>query len=141
MSKKKPERIADYKALAALGIARVEVAYDGCGDSGCIDAITAYDAAAVLIEAWPDSNVTIRVRDAAWNEDTQKYEQRFVDKSVPVRDAIEHWCYEILEDHFPGWEIDGGSCGTISIDVKKRRGELEHEARYTDYTLHSVRFS
>ena len=37
--------------------------------------------------------------------------------------------------------IDGGSSGIIDIDVKKRRGQLEHEARYTEYTSDSVRFS
>ena len=58
-----------------------------------------------------------------------------------MRDAIVHWCYELLEDHFPGWEIDGGSNGTIDIDVKKRRGQLEHEARYTEVNSDSVRFS
>ena len=35
----------------------------------------------------------------------------------------------------------GGSSGTIDIDVKKRRGQLEHEARYTEYTSDSVAFS
>lgn len=58
-----------------------------------------------------------------------------------MRDAVVHWCYELLEGHFPGWEIDGGADGTISIDVKMRRGQLEHEARYTETTSHSRRFS
>jgi hypothetical protein len=141
---KKPKttnKVADYAALAALGIARVEITYDGCSDSGCIEAVSAYDLTGQAIEQLPEAPVNIRVRDTVWNETTQEYQQRFIEKSVPVRDAIEHWCYELLEDHFPGWEIDDGSCGTISIDVKKRRGQLEHEARYTDYTLYSVRFS
>ena len=58
-----------------------------------------------------------------------------------MRDAIVHWCYELLEDHFPGWEIDGGSNGTIAIDVKKRRGQLQHDARYTDTTSYTRSFA
>ena len=34
--RKKKDKAADYAALAALGIARVEVSYDGCSDSGPI---------------------------------------------------------------------------------------------------------
>ena len=139
--RKKKDKAADYAALAALGIARIDVTYDGCGDSGCIDTVTAYGAAGQIIEMLPETNVTIRVRDTEWNEEAQSYQTRFAERRVSVRDAVVHWCYELLEDHFPGWEIDGGADGTITIDVKKRRGQLEHEARYTEVTSDSVRFS
>ena len=139
--RKKKDKAADYAALAALGIARVEVAYDGCSDSGCIESVAAYDAAGTVIETLPEGNITIRVRDTVWDKDTKTYQTRFAERQVPAREAIEHWCYELLEEHFSGWEIDGGSSGTIDIDVKKRRGQLEHEARYTEYTSDSVRFS
>ena len=61
--RKKKDKAADYAALAALDIARVDVTYDGCGDSGCIDTVTAYGAAGQIIEMLPETNVTIRVRD------------------------------------------------------------------------------
>ena len=139
--RKKKDKAADYAALAALGIAKVEITYDGCDDSGCIDTVTAYGAAGQIIDMLPEVNVTISVRDTVWDEAAQTYQTRFAERRVSVRDAIVHWCYELLEDHFPGWEIDGGSNGTIAIDVKKRRGQLEHEARYTEYTSDSVAFS
>ncbi len=139
--RKKKEKAADYAALAALGIARIEITYDGSGDGGCIDTVTAYGAAGQIIGMLPEANVIIRVRDTVWNEAAQTYQTSFAERRVSVREAIVHWCYDILEDHFPGWEIDDGSSGTITIDVKKRRGRLEHDARYTEVISDSVRFS
>lgn len=139
--RKKKEKAADYAALAALGIARIEIVYDGCGDSGCIEAVTAYDDDGQIIETMPDRLIAITVRDTVRNAVTNEYERRSIERQVAPREAVEHWCYDILEDHFPGWEIDDGSSGTITIDVKKRRGRLEHDARYTEVISDSVRFS
>ena len=143
MTKKKSpkNKAADYASLAALGIAKIEVIYDGCGDSGCIEEATAYDEAGHVIETMPDTLVTITVRDTVWNADTNRCESRFIEQQVPPWEAIKHWYYDILEDHFPGWEIDDGSSGTITIDVKKRRGKLEHEGRYTETYSDTRRFS
>lgn len=139
--RKKKEKAADYAALDALGIAKIEIIYDGCGDSGCIEEATAYDEAGQVIETMPDTLVTITVRDTVWNEVTDKCEPRFIERQVTPWEAIKHWCYDILEDHFPGWEIDGGANGTITIDVKRRRGRLDHEARFTETFSDSRRFS
>ena len=127
--------------LAALGIAKIEIIYDGSGDSGCIEEATAYDEAGHVIETMPDTLVAITVRDTVWNEVTNKCEPRFIERQVPPWEAIKHWSYDILEAHFPGWEIDDGSSGTITIDVNKRRGKLEHEGRYTETYSDSRRFS
>lgn len=140
-TKRKKEKAADYAALAALGIARIEIAYDGCGDSGCIEGVTAYDEAGQIIETMPDRLIAITVRDTVRNAVTNEYERRSIERQVSPREAIEHWCYDVLEDRFPGWEIDDGSSGTITIDVKKRRGRLAHDARYTEVISDSVRFS
>ena len=139
--RKKKDKAADYAALAALGIARVEIAYDGCSDSGCIESVTAYDAAGQVMTTLPEGNLTIRIRDTVWSDAAQTYQTRFAERQVPVREAVEHWCYELLDEHFSGWEIDGGSSGTIAIDVKKQRGHLEHEARYTDTTSYTRSFA
>ena len=139
--KPKKDTAADYAALAALGIDCVEIAYDGCSDSGCIESVTAYDAAGQVMQTMPVGNIPIRVRDTTWNEKARAYQTRFAERQVPVRKAIEHWCYELLEEHFSGWEIDAGASGTIAIDVNKRRGQLEHEARITETLSDSVTFS
>ena len=138
---KKKEKAADYAALAALGIAKVEITYDGCGDQGCIEEVTAYDAAGQIIDTTSDRPLVITVRETVWNEATQNYEVHMVVRSVGVRQAVEHWCYGLLEAHFAGWEIDGGASGTITINVKTRRGSIEHNARYTDTTSYTRSFS
>ena len=78
--RKKKDKAADYAALAALGIAKVEITYDGCGDGGSIEAVTAYDATGQIIEALPETQLTIRIRDTVWNEATQTYQPRFTER-------------------------------------------------------------
>jgi hypothetical protein len=43
-----------------------------------------------------------------------------------LREAVEQWCYDLLEAEFPGWELDDGSSGEITIDVDKRSGRIAH---------------
>ena len=136
---KKNDRAANYAALSALGIAQVEITYDGCGDSGCIEEIVIYDAAGKRIETLPETPVSVRLRDTVWQDGA--YQTRFAERQLPVREAIEQLGYNLLEEHFAGWELDEGSRGTITLDVRKRRGSIAHEASYTATTSHNVRFT
>lgn len=39
---------------------------------------------------------------------------------------LEAFAYDALEDNHPGWEINEGSHGTITINVKERKAVLSH---------------
>lgn len=42
---------------------------------------------------------------------------------------LEQVAYDILEDRYPGWEINEGSQGTITIHVPERKTVLHHGER------------
>ena len=111
-----------FDALSAAGITSVTVSFDGEGDSGQIEDITAYvsDARQEL----PDVQAAV-VR-AVW--DSEKLE------SAPcsLRDAIVDLCYAVLEDEQDGWEINEGAYGEFTFSVAERRIDLDFNERYLD---------
>lgn len=129
-----------YAALKRLGIVRIEVTYDGSCDAGCIDGITAYDAKGKPIDKLPDEHVTIVRRHSAWDEVKQDYVGRFGPDDVTLADAITDWCYDVLEEQFPSWGNDDGASGTITIDVAKRKGTLDHNERVIETISHERSF-
>jgi hypothetical protein len=85
-------------ALVACGVANVELAYSGCGDSGAIDGVQYRDAAGLRV-----------VRD-----------------NIPqgIREKLETCAYAFLP---PGFEINDGGQGTMTIDLPTRKITLRHE--------------
>lgn len=79
-------KAALFSALAAAGIAIVVVTFDGCGDSGQIEAIDARDVGGEV----PLPDQTIEIVIAPW-EGTEP-ERR----TLPIREAIEAMAYRFL---------------------------------------------
>lgn len=51
----------------------------------------------------------------------------------PEVDATaEDYAYFVLEERFPGWEINDGSAGTIRIDLALGKLNIEFGSRYTE---------
>lgn len=80
-------------------VIKVDVCYSGSGDEGCVDEIEFLDnnENAVPCEISDADNHTIRI-------------------------AAE----TILGEEFPGWGNDGGSSGTISLDVESGKITVDH---------------
>jgi hypothetical protein len=126
-----------YQALSNLGVHKLFVTYSGSGDSGCIDEIEAYDKDAKLVPL-PGTPVSVTLMHSDWDFETGKYSTTI--KSIaemPLKDAVDQWCYDLLEEHFPGWEINEGSSGTITINPEGREGEIEHTYLIPDYAHRS----
>jgi hypothetical protein len=119
-----------FDALAAAGLTRVEVPFDGEGDSGQIEGIYAYagDARAEL----PESSLTLH--QAAQNSGDPKT------TTVTLRDAIEILCYDYLSQTHGGSENNDGAYGTFEFDVGDRSIRLDFNERFTDSTRHSHDF-
>lgn len=83
-----------YRTLAALGIETVRINYNGAGDEGWIDEITAE----------PDE-------DKLTNE---------------LEEEIKQAAYNVLEDQHAGWEINEGSQGHLTVNVRTGRTFLHH---------------
>lgn len=86
----------DYDALQELGIESVKITYSGSGDEGYIDEI----------ETTPETEA-VQYRNDHYEE-------------------IENEAYSILENKWPGWEINEGSHGAITVNVKERKAVLHH---------------
>lgn len=49
-----------------------------------------------------------------------------------VEAAAEDYAYFVLEDNYPGWEINDGSTGTIRIDLASGVVGIDFGSRFTD---------
>jgi len=116
-----------FDALAALGIERLEISFDGCGDSGQIEDITVIGGSGVL-----SGDLTIEF--APWDGANQS-------RKCPLAEAVEDLCYGLLKREHEGWEINDGAFGSFAFDVAKREIELEFNGRYTDYETSTHTFT
>ena len=92
-------------ALLASGVANVEAAYSGYGDSGAIDGVQYRDKSGVRVER----------------------------EKIPavLTEKLENVLYEFLP---AGFEINDGGQGTLTLDVQAGTVKLEHEENYTEST-------
>ncbi len=126
-----------YAKLARLGITTVLISYDGCGDSGCIESLEAYDPNGKTIQL-PKREVTIDFEESQWDAATASFIRVGVKRKLPIAKAVESWCYDLIEQHFAGWELNEGSQGTIELDVAKNVATLEHDENVMTTTTHTV---
>jgi hypothetical protein len=111
-------------ALQSSGIARVTVIFDGQSDSGQIEDIAAFDPA--------DKPIRLPLRQLI--VETAKRDGSGADTAtVPLKDVIENLCYELLQEHHDGWEINEGSFGEFEFDIPNRSVALTFNGRITDF--------
>ena len=89
-------------ALMASGVANVEAAYSGYGDSGAIDGVQYRDKTGIRVER----------------------------EKIPaaLTEKLENVLYEFLP---AGFEINDGGQGTLTLDVQTGRLTLRHEENET----------
>lgn len=114
--------------LQEVGIARVEIRFDGCGDSGAVEECVCLDAAGAVI-ACPD--VTLQEGEAGKADGAGSKEQQSLGQ------ALEQLTYLALERHHLGWEINDGACGELVIDVAEATFVLDCSLRFTATDDHS----
>jgi hypothetical protein len=113
---------AVFDTLAAAGITHVHVEFDGEGDSGQIESVTAFRG-----EERSDLPATgVRVHNVAWGN------AQPVATEWTLGSAIEALCYDYLEETHGGWESNEGGFGEFHLDVAKRSVELEFNGRFTE---------
>ncbi len=108
---------AVFAALAAAGIGAVYVSFDGYGDSGQIESHST-DTGKPLPDVPVDFRNVTRGKPDAEQKD--------------LYDAIEALCYDALNELHPGWEINDGTFGDFTFNVKDKTIRLECNTRYTD---------
>lgn len=115
-------KAALFSVLSAAGITSIDVSFDGYGDSGQIESI---DAKADAADApLPEATVTLRI--IGWR-DTDPTE-----RTLPIREAIEHFVYDCLGQTHGGWENNEGAFGTFVFDVADQSITLDYNQRFED---------
>lgn len=126
----RPEnKAALFEALARVGITTVLVEFDGYGDSGQIEDISAHAGPDIAVDL-PECNVEIaRVGYGSLE---------IVRESFPAKDAIERLAYDFLEETHGGWENNEGAYGDFLFDVADRTITLNYNERIetSEYTQH-----
>lgn len=125
----RPEnKAALFDALAQAGITSVEVTFDGYGDSGQIEDITA--KAADKDVALPA--VSLEIAHAEWGSPD------IVRVTHSMKDAIEQIAYDFLRETHEGWENNEGAYGDFHFDVNDRTITLDYNERIetSEYTQH-----
>ena len=116
-----------FAALAAAGITRVTVRFDGSGDSGQIEDISAV-ADNTKVEL---PTVEIELVNHVWGQEEPRR------TLMPVAEAIEQLAYDLLSLTHCGWENNDGAYGEFVFDVAKQSISLEHNERYVTAELYS----
>jgi hypothetical protein len=111
-----------FDALAAAGITHVFVEFDGAGDSGQIEGVSARaDDKPIDLPT-----TTVNLHHAPWNQPELSVEKT----SLP--EAVQDLCYGYLEQTHGGWENNDGAYGEFNLDVAERRITLDFNGRYTE---------
>jgi hypothetical protein len=121
-------KAALFDALSPYSITHVVVTFDGCGDSGQIEDISA--KAGDKDAALPSTN--IEIARASWGSPD------IVRSNHSVSDAIQELAYELLRQIHAGWENNEGAYGEFTFDVAERTITLDYNQRIetSEYTQH-----
>ena len=95
------------RQLQAAGIDRVEILYDGCGDSGCIDSITYTDGQGSAVDV--------------------------AGKLAMTEEELMDLFYDLTQARHPGWENNDGAYGEFHWNLKDDALKHIHNDRFTDY--------
>ena len=110
-----------FDALATAKITRVVVTFDGYGDSGQVEDISALSDDATV--APPEGEITISR--AIWGTDG------ITESTMSVDEAVEQLAYDFLSETHGGWENNDGAYGEFTFDVAEGTITLDYNERYT----------
>lgn len=113
---------AVFDHLREAGVTDVVITFDGCGDSGQIEEVTA--RAGEVDVPLPSDELDLLV--PKWGQPDPERRQ------VSVREALETQAYDYLEHVHDGWEINDGAFGTFVFDVAKGEITLEYNERFME---------
>jgi DnaJ-class molecular chaperone len=119
--------IAD--AIKRLGIEKIEVTFDGCGDSGQIDEVNC-----ITKDGGDVDLKTVKVGKVKFIRGYQHNSDGTMTPVTEIRESnfeevIEDICYNMLEKSHDGWEINEGSYGTFTFDFTTGKIHLEYKER------------
>jgi hypothetical protein len=116
-------KAAVFDELARAGITRIVANFNGEGDSGQIEDVSAYVGDSAICIA----PVEITINVVPWDATEMN-----PDKTT-LPEAVLTLCYSYLAEEHDGWENDDGAYGEFVFDVPARTVTLDFNARFTDH--------
>lgn len=108
--------------LVAAGVTTIELTFDGCGDSGMVEAPETRD---------PVDLATLLQTPVLFSRGTAQGEVETGEMALGI--ALEELTYEALGTLHPGWEINEGSSGRLVIDTEASEISLQCCIRSSEY--------
>lgn len=121
-----------FDTLAKTKVSSIEVAFEGCGDSGQIEAVDYTDANGKGIdEAYLNKTIVKGSAKTSYHQWDEKKKEMVLTKAREgnIREIVEEICYDKLTASHGGWEINEGSYGTFLFDIAARKVSLEYNER------------
>lgn len=120
-------------ALTRLGISKASIAYMGCGDSGGAENVTVEPAD--LAPALESENLAVWEW-CSWLGTGRAAYRLDPEKPRSLDSALKLFVLDWLALEHPGWEINEGCQGTVTITVADNRCFMEHTEFYTESDLY-----
>ena len=124
-------------ALFKVGVTRVEVIYDGYGDSGSIEQVSFFKGKKILTSKDVDSLdlPTSTINKCVYDLETKQHENKDVEYTIESK--IEECAYDFLPG---GFEINEGSFGDLIINTEKAKATLRHNTRVESSEYSEMRY-
>lgn len=127
-----------FDLLSGVGVESFVVNFEGSGDSGQVDEPDEFKpsksekkAEKLVNEVVSGARISNGIR---WSSAGQEH----IWKDNPtLREVIDSVCYDTLEMLHGGWEINEGSYGTFTFDVKKRKVDFDFNERIVQTESHN----
>ena len=108
-------------SLTLVGITRVIVSFDGYGDSGQIEDISA----SIGETPTPMPDCMIETLGTTWPQTEPAL------SSISLTTAVENLAYDVLAQTHCGWENNEGAYGDLIFDTAARTITLDYNERFT----------
>lgn len=132
------------ETLKPLGVVRVEVDYDGCGDSGDIQEVRALKKGSRSgKEQLADLNgqsVTVERFESVYNAGRKDWDRKPYQATVTLKEALSDFALDFLSFLGIDWYNNEGGYGTIVLDVAEGEAKAEHNYRIesSEYSEHAL---
>lgn len=113
-----------FEMIKAAGGKRIYIDFDGSGDSGSIDSVSIQPDNMDFPVIYDMESSTYK--DGKWVVTSEP-------KKQPVCAALEHICYDMLEQTGIDWYNNDGGFGELVIDLDTGSIKLEVSTRFTEY--------
>ena len=117
------------KLLKGVKATKVEIAYDGGGDNGQVESVKILKGKKEI--SVKGVQVTLYQCQNDWT--SNGFKEKVIKETQGVENALENFAYTLLEGIPYDWINNDGGYGTVTLDVKTNKVNLDHNQREYTY--------